>query len=112
MAHGKPVAQTKDSLVTFLCGLLAGRRSELSIGPYVLSEEIGRGGMGVVYRARHRQRPGSFAVKLLPPERTSEEQVKRFECEAELTQSLRHESTVSVFDFGTTSDGSPYYAME
>jgi serine/threonine-protein kinase len=52
------------------------------------------------------------AVKLLPPEKTGERAVARFEREVQLTARLTHPNTVTVFDFGRTPDGVFYYAME
>ncbi|MBX3183748.1 MAG: CHASE domain-containing protein [Polyangiaceae bacterium] len=80
------------------------------LGQYEILEEIGRGGMGVVYKARHATLRRATAVKLLslPSERLQE----RFEREALVTSRLRHPNTVAVYDYGRTPDGSLYYAME
>ncbi len=80
------------------------------LGQYEILEEIGRGGMGVVYRARHATLRRATAVKLLS--RPSERLQQRFEREALATSRLRHPNTVAVYDYGRTPDGSLYYAME
>ena len=80
-------------------------------GAYDLLEKIGEGGMGSVYRARHRELERDCAVKLLP-ENASEIEVRRFEREARLTAKLNHPNTITVFDFGRADDGTLYYAME
>lgn len=74
-------------------------------GAYELHSELGRGGMGVVYKAR---RPGLdrfVALKvLLGSETASATRVKRFQREAELAAKLRHQGIVQVHDFGQVGD--------
>jgi serine/threonine-protein kinase len=82
------------------------------LGPYVLEEKIGQGGMGSVYRARHAllQRPA--AIKVMPQAAAGEHAVERFEREVRHTSLLSHPNTVSIYDYGHTPDGGFYYAME
>jgi len=82
------------------------------LGPYQLTEKIGEGGMGVVYKARHSLSPRPVALKVLPRARGSAENRKRFEREARATRQLSHPNTIAVHDFGRTDDGTLYYAME
>src|SRR5213078_2038563 len=63
---------------------------------------VGAGGMGFVYRARHRALGHIVAVKILPPEvAASEMRLKRFQQEAALAASLSHPHIVPVYDFGS-----------
>jgi serine/threonine-protein kinase len=77
-----------------------------------LHEKIGEGGMGVVFRATHALLHRPAAVKLLAAGHDNPESLERFEREAELTSRLSHPNTVSVYDFGRTESGTPFYAME
>jgi serine/threonine protein kinase len=83
-------------------------------GKYELVEEIGRGGMGVVWTAKHRNLGNRVAVKLMTPElaRTQNGRV-RFEREARTAARLRSQHIVRVFDYGVDEHtGSPYIVME
>jgi len=89
-----------------------------NLGSYELVERLGGGGMGTVYRARHRFLARDAAVKLVRPEALGETelaaqaQLRRFEREAQATASLKSEHSIRLFDFGATDDGSFYYVME
>lgn len=101
---------------TFSSRVLFGREGEASrlgvVGQYWLHEKLGEGSMGVVYRATHSLLRRPAAIKLLLPGRSTAASPDHFEREVQLTARLRHPNTIAVFDYGRTSDGVFYYAME
>lgn len=89
------------------------------MGSYQLEQKLGEGGMGEVWRARHRMLARPAAIKLIRPSSTgsgragmSDEAVHRFEREAQVIARLRSPHTVELFDFGRSADGAFYYVME
>ena len=86
---------------------------QVQLGPYTLHELIGSGGMGDVYLAEHRLLKRKCAVKLIRRDRASDRRMlARFEREVKATAQLTHWNTVQVYDYGRTSNGTFYYAME
>ncbi|MFN7730274.1 MAG: protein kinase domain-containing protein [Pirellula sp.] len=82
------------------------------LGDFDLEHEIGRGGMGVVYRARQRSLQRVVAIKLLPlASALTRTQIRRFQNEAEIAASLHHPHIVPVYAFGQEA-GVHYYAMQ
>ncbi|MBI4618357.1 MAG: serine/threonine protein kinase [Planctomycetes bacterium] len=81
-------------------------------GPYVVLEEIARGGMGIVYKARQRKPNRVVALKILREgERASPEQVKRFQREIQTAARLKHPNIIAIHEAGEI-DGSHYFTME
>ncbi|MFN8636305.1 MAG: protein kinase [Chloroflexota bacterium] len=88
------------------------RPNARSIGPYDLLEPLGKGGMGEVYRARHRELQQDRAIKVLPPHLAADESfVARFKREALIAAGLRHPNVVLIYDVGE-QDGYHYIVME
>ena len=88
----------------------------LSVGSYRLIEPLGSGGMGEVWRARHRLLARPAAIKLIRHDSQTgvarEELVRRFQREAQVTSALRSPHTVQLYDFGVDDSGGFYYVME
>jgi tetratricopeptide (TPR) repeat protein/tRNA A-37 threonylcarbamoyl transferase component Bud32 len=83
-----------------------------TLGDFRIIEEIGRGGMGVVYLAEQTSLGRRVALKVLPPGSANDvERRKRFAREARAAAALRHPNIVAVFDCGE-AEGTLYYAME
>jgi serine/threonine-protein kinase len=89
------------------------------LGSYVLVEKLGQGGMGEVWRAKHRLLARPAAIKLIRPALTAgkegvlaAELRRRFELEAQTISRLRSPHTVNLYDFGVAEDGAFYYVME
>jgi len=82
------------------------------IGQYRLEREIGDGGMGKVYLARHALLKRPTALKMLKPHLASDEIVARFQREVQLASQLTHPNTIEIYDYGRTREGLFYYVME
>jgi eukaryotic-like serine/threonine-protein kinase len=115
-------------LLNYICALLAVLPSKIivhlnrkvsrarQLGSYRLVEQIGRGGMGEVWKAEHRLFARPAAIKLIAAHdvadvsnRVAEE---RFRREAQVAAGLRSPHTIQLYDFGITRDRRLYYVME
>ncbi len=133
--HQGPAAPAANTLVfympNFACAVVATvparvlhrigcrLRQAQALGSYELVELLGRGGMGEVWRARHRLLARPAAIKLIRPEllgtagpAETTDMLRRFEHEAQATAALSSPHTIRVFDFGATADQTFYYVME
>jgi serine/threonine-protein kinase len=109
-------------LATIVSRVLYGLRRQVAeaseLGQYLLEDRIGGGGMGEVWRARHRLLIRPAAIKLIRPRALGamsgdpELLMRRFEREARATAALTSPHTVQLYDFGVAEDGRLYYVME
>lgn len=93
--------------------LLAGRHKGFRIGQYVIQEQIGRGGMGSVYRAEHLELNRKVAIKVLAPGKGEDQKLalERFLREARSAAALDHPNIVKIFDVSRHNE-TPYLVME
>src|SRR5437588_6099740 len=83
-----------------------------TLGHYELLHEIGKGGMGVVYRARDLRLDRFVAIKLLPPEKMSDaDRKRRFVQEAKAASALNHPNIVTIHEIDEL-DGVDFMVME
>jgi WD40 repeat protein len=96
-----PAAEPDDALV--------GRR----VGPYLIEQRVGGGGMGTVYRAlREGDYQQRVAVKVIRPGLDNGEVLRRFRTERQVLAELGHAHIARLLDGGSTDDGRPYFVME
>lgn len=100
-------------------GMEVAAQKAQDLGSYQLESLIGRGGMGEVWRARHKMLAREAAIKIIRPElveggsaRQADVAVRRFEREARVTADLQSPHTVYLYDFGTSREGHFYFVME
>ncbi len=86
---------------------------EVIADKYEIKRVLGRGGMGVVYAARHRELGELVALKFLLPSRAAiPEAATRFLREARAGTRIKSEHVARVFDVGTAASGAPFMVME
>src|SRR5881398_37116 len=102
-------AETLDDLL----GELDVCDADWRIGNYQILEEIGRGGMGVIYRARQRHSRRIVALKrILSYHADSQETLVRFRREAEAAARLDHPNILPIYEVGDNDDGLPSFSMK
>src|SRR5262245_59432105 len=83
------------------------------LGNYEILDEIGRGGMGVIYRARQRHSHRVVAVKrILNYYADSHEKIMRFRREADAAANLDHPNILPIYEVGESEDGLPFFSMK
>jgi serine/threonine protein kinase len=86
---------------------------EIIDGKYMILEEIGRGGMGVVYKAEQKEPiRRTVAIKVIKLGMDTKEVVARFDNEKQALAVMRHPNIAKVLDAGATKRGRPYFVME
>ncbi len=115
VTSGSAGATLSGSILTAKVGEMSGTRTNAPfplIPEYTILEEIGAGGMGVVYRATHISLGREVALKVIRSgEMALDKDQKRFVMEAEMVARLRHPNIVQVYDVGVV-EGRPFYTME
>ena len=85
--------------------LLNGQATNLVLGPYRITERLGEGGMGQVYKARHQQLNRTVALKVIRREHLANPNaVRRFQREAQAAAQLAHPNIVTLYDAGQVND--------
>jgi WD40 repeat protein/serine/threonine protein kinase len=88
-------------------------RPGMKVGPYKLLQQIGEGGMGVVYMAEQEEPVRrKVALKIIKPGMDSAQVIARFEAERQALSLMDHPNIARVLDAGTTETGRPYFVME
>ena len=83
------------------------------IGPYKLLQQIGEGGMGVVFMAEQTEPVRrTVALKIIKPGMDTRQVIARFEAERQALALMDHPNIAKVLDAGTTDTGRPYFVME
>src|SRR5262245_20854503 len=83
------------------------------IGPYKLLQQIGEGGMGVVFMAEQTEPiQRTVALKIIKPGMDTRQVIARFEAERQALAMMDHPNIAKVLDAGTTDAGRPYFVME
>jgi TolB-like protein/tRNA A-37 threonylcarbamoyl transferase component Bud32 len=107
-----PPPQSSQTLDDVL-GELDVREADWRMGNYQILEEIGRGGMGVIYRARQRHSRRIVALKrILSYHADSQETLARFRREAQAVASLDHPNILPIYEVSQCEDGLPFFSMK
>ncbi|PYK10274.1 MAG: hypothetical protein DME65_10430, partial [Verrucomicrobia bacterium] len=105
-----PPPQSKETLEEVLRELDV-RDAEWRLGDYQILEEIGRGGIGVVYRARQKRRIVALK-RILPYHAESRDTLLRFRREAETAAGLIHPNILPIYEVSEPDDGLPFFSMK
>jgi serine/threonine protein kinase/TolB-like protein len=102
-----------DETLDDVLGELDVCEADWRIGNYQILKEIGRGGMGVIYRARQRHSRRIVALKrILSHHADSKETLARFRREAQAAASLDHPNILPIYEVSETEEGLPFFSMK
>ena len=111
-ADGHDTAKADETLEDVL-GEIEVRDADWRLGNYQILEEIGRGGMGVIYRARQRHSRRIVALKrILSYHADSQDTLARFRREAQAAASLDHPNILPIYEVSETEEGLPFFSMK
>lgn len=96
-------------LTSYQAAQLSQGRTKLNLGPYLVTDWIGQGGMGQVFKGIHQMMGREVAIKVLPQYKSSPEAIARFTHEIRAQAKLDHENLVRAFDAG--HDGNVYFLV-
>jgi len=96
-------------LTSYQADQLKAGRTKLTLGPYLVTDFIGQGGMGQVFKAVHEMMGREVAVKVLPVTRATPESIRNFSHEIRTQAKLDHPNLVRAYDAG--HDGNVYYLV-
>jgi serine/threonine protein kinase/tetratricopeptide (TPR) repeat protein len=113
-AHGEPnLMLDGNRLVPTADTPQSSERPGTVIGPYKLMEQIGEGGMGLVFVAEQQQPVRrKVALKVIKPGMDTRQVIARFEAERQALALMDHPNIAKVLDGGGTASGRPYFVME
>jgi TolB-like protein/tRNA A-37 threonylcarbamoyl transferase component Bud32/Tfp pilus assembly protein PilF len=111
-ADGHDTAKADETLEDVL-GEIEVRDADWRLGNYQILEEIGRGGMGVIYRARQRHSRRIVALKrILSYHADSQDTLARFRREAQAAASLDHPNILPIYEVSESEEGLPFFSMK
>lgn len=112
-APGGPLLEPPQALLATLDREPIAERPGMRVGPYKLLQEIGEGGMGLVFMAEQDEPVRrKVALKVIKPGMDSRQVVARFEAERQALSMMDHPNIAKVLDAGTTPSGRPFFVME
>ena len=105
--------QQAEETLDDLLSRVQGRDADWLLGNYQILEEIGRGGMGVIYRARQRHSRRIVALKrILSCHADSQETLMRFRREAQAAANLDHPNILPIYEVSQSEEGLPFFSMK
>lgn len=100
----------KDKVITsYQADQLRAGRTKLTLGPYIITDWIGQGGMGQVFKAEHQMLGRESAVKVLPLSKATPDAINNFRREIRTQAQLDHQNLVRAYDAG--EDGNVHYLV-
>ena len=91
---------------------MTGRMPQLLAGRFAIEREVGRGGVGIIYRAHDQMSKQAVALKVIAVPGVDSGEEARFRREGRVLAGLHHRNIVRVVAFGQLDEGQPYVAME